>query len=154
MAILHRLTCDPAWIRSRKAERPEVVFYDGHCGLCHWAVRFILAKDRTGEAFRFAPLDSDTFRTALAEAARASLPDSLIVQTTDGTILTRSGAVLHILRRLGGMWRVLGSVATLIPLTLRNKMYDGIARIRHRLFQAPVASCPIIPADLRARFLP
>ena len=154
MAILHLLTCGPSWIRPRKAERPEVVFYDGHCGLCHWAVRFILAKDRTGEAFRFAPLDSDTFRAALSEAARASLPDSLIVQTTDGTILTRSGAVLRILRRLGGVWRVLGIVVSLIPRTLRDRMYDAIARIRHRLFQAPTASCPIIPADLRARFLP
>ena len=153
MVILPLFAFGSAWIRPRKAEHPEVVFYDGHCGLCHWAVRFILAQDRTGEAFRFAPLDSDTFRAALSETARASLPDSLIVQTDNGTILMRSTAVLHILQRLGGMWGVLGSVATLIPLTLRDKIYDGIARIRHHLFQAPAASCPIIPADLRARFL-
>jgi predicted DCC family thiol-disulfide oxidoreductase YuxK len=153
MAILPLFTFGPAWIRPRKAERPEVVFYDGHCGLCHWAVRFILARDRTGEAFRFAPLDSDTFRAALSEAARASLPDSLIVQTDNGTIHMRSDAVLHILRRLGGVWRMLGLVISLIPRPLRDKGYDGIARIRHRLFQAPVAACPIVPVDLRGRFL-
>ncbi len=136
-----------------KAERPEVVFYDGHCGLCHWAVRFILARDHTGEAFRFAPLDSDTFRAALSDTARASLPDSLIVQTDNGAILMRSDAVLHVLRRLGGMWRTLGIIGRLMPRALRDKVYDGIARRRHRLFQAPAASCPMIPADLRGRFL-
>jgi predicted DCC family thiol-disulfide oxidoreductase YuxK len=154
MVMPHLFTFVPAWIRSRKAKRPELVFYDGHCGLCHWAVRFILAQDRTGEAFRFASLESDTFRTALSEAARISLPDSLVVQTDEGTILTRSTAVLHVMWRLGGIWRVLGIVVSLVPLTLRDRMYDAIARIRHRLFQAPAASCPIIPVDLRVRFLP
>ena len=152
--MLHLFQFDPVWIRPRKAEHPEVVFYDGHCGLCHWAVRFILAKDRTGEAFRFASLESDTFRAALSGTERALLPDSLVVQTDDGTILTRSDAVLHILRRLGGRWGICGIVIRLIPRTLRDGMYDGIAQIRHRLFQAPTASCPIIPADLRVRFLP
>lgn len=148
------LAANTAWLRPRKAERPEVVFYDGHCGLCHWAVRFILAHDHTGEAFRFAPLDSDTFRAAFPEPVHASLPDSLLVQTDTGTILMQSDAVLHILRRLGGMWGVLGVVGPFIPRVLRDKLYDAIARIRHRLFQAPAESCPLLPADLRARFLP
>jgi predicted DCC family thiol-disulfide oxidoreductase YuxK len=144
----------PAWGRPCKAQRPELVFYDGHCGLCHWAVRFILARDRTGEAFRFASLESDTFRTALSEAERALLPDSLVVQTEEGTILTRSTAVLYVMWRLGGVWWVLSGVATLMPVAFRDWLYDEIARIRHRLFQAPPASCPIIPLDLRSRFLP
>jgi predicted DCC family thiol-disulfide oxidoreductase YuxK len=153
LALLPRVRPWIAWVRPRKAESPELVFYDGHCGLCHRAVRFILAEDRSGEAFRFAPLDSDTFRTALAESARATLPDSLVVQTTDGTILTRSAAVLHVLQCLGGLWRVLGSVLNLLPLTLRDRLYDSIARIRHRLFLAPSEVCPVIPGHLRIRFL-
>src|SRR5437879_3847393 len=48
----------------------ETIFYDGHCGLCHWAVRFVLAKDRNGDAFRFAPLDSDAFRAAVPQEQR------------------------------------------------------------------------------------
>jgi predicted DCC family thiol-disulfide oxidoreductase YuxK len=154
MVMLHFFTFDPAWVRPRKVESPELVFYDGHCGLCHRSVRFLLAEDHTGEAFRFAPLESDTFSTAFSEATRATLPDSLVVRTTERTILTRSASVLHILQRLGGLWRVLGIVVHLIPLTLRDKMYDGIARVRHRLFQAPAESCPIIPANLRVRFMP
>ena len=70
----------------------ERVFYDGHCGLCHGAVRFILARDRTGTAFRFAPLDSDLFRTTVPETERIKLGETLVVQTTGGAILARSRA--------------------------------------------------------------
>jgi hypothetical protein len=30
--------------------------------------------------------------------------------------------------------------------------YDGIARIRHRIFAKPPDACPILPAPLRDRF--
>ena len=40
---------------------PERLFYDGTCALCHGAVRFVLARDRDGSAFRFAPLDFHDF---------------------------------------------------------------------------------------------
>src|SRR2546422_4747254 len=52
LALLHLLTLDPGWIRPRGAPAPERLFYDGSCGLCHRAVRFVLAEDRTGNAFR------------------------------------------------------------------------------------------------------
>ena len=48
---------------------PERLFYDGSCALCHWAVRFVLARDREGRAFRFAPLDSDAYRLQAVLAA-------------------------------------------------------------------------------------
>jgi predicted DCC family thiol-disulfide oxidoreductase YuxK len=152
MVMLHLFTFDPAWIRPQKALGTEILFYDGHCGLCHRAVRFILAEDRTGDTFRFAPLESEAFRAAVREPDRAALPDSLLVLTTDGVLLTRSAAVLHILRRLGGVWRLLGSVISVVPTPLRDRVYDGIARIRHSLFRTPAQACPLVPADLRRRF--
>ena len=39
----------------------ELVFYDGRCGLCHHSVRFLLARDRDGALFRYAPLFGETF---------------------------------------------------------------------------------------------
>jgi len=138
--------------RPQKTTETEVLFYDGHCGLCHYAVRFVLARDRTGEAFHFAPLESNAFRAAVPEPRRKTLPDSLIVLTADGTLLTRSAAVLHLLRRLGGIWRLLAVVAGFIPTVVRDGVYDGIARIRHFLFRTPAQSCPLVPPDLRGRF--
>ncbi len=133
---------------------PELLFYDGHCGLCHRAVKFVLKHDRSGAAFRFAPLQGDTFQSAVPPEKRATLPDSVVVLTTDGALLTRSDAFLHILKRLGGGWKFLGAVIRIIPRPLRDAAYNLIARIRYRVFGKQDDLCPIVPPDLRKRFLP
>jgi len=130
----------------------ERLFYDGSCALCHWAVRFVLARDPEGRAFRFAPLDSDAFRGAAPEAVRAALPDSFVVETSDGRLLTRSTALLHLLDRLGGPWRVLGRAARIVPRSLRDALYDFVARVRYRVFGRESEACPAIPKQLRSRF--
>ena len=138
----------------REAPATETIYYDGHCGLCHRWVRFVLAADRDGGLFRFAPLQGETFQAKVAGGARAWLPDSVVVQSDDGALLVRSAAVVHVLRRLGGGWAVLGAVIRLIPGPLRDGLYDWIARIRYRLFARPADICPLMPADLRKRFDP
>ena len=100
MVMLHLFTFDPAWVKA-KPGGVERLFYDGTCALCHGAVRFMLAGGPGGRAFRFAPLDSDVFRARFPSRAE-SLPDSMVVLTADGRLLTRSAGVLHILERLGG----------------------------------------------------
>jgi predicted DCC family thiol-disulfide oxidoreductase YuxK len=152
LVMLHLFTFDPAWMRSRPASGTATLFYDGHCGLCHRAVRFVLAEDRTGTAFRFAPLDGDAFRAALPAADRARLPDSIVVQTAEGAVLTRSAAVRSILQRLGGLWRVLGALTGLLPARVLDAAYDGLARVRLRLFAKPAEACPLLPKHLRDRF--
>lgn len=131
----------------------DVLFYDGSCGLCHRAVRFVIRADRDGRAFRFAPLGGETFERLLP-AARPPLPDSLIVCTRSGEILARSAAVVHVLRRLGPPWTAAGAVLALVPRFLRDAGYDALARVRRRLFARPPEACPRVPAPLRARFRP
>jgi predicted DCC family thiol-disulfide oxidoreductase YuxK len=160
MVLLHAFTFDPAWVAPQPAARgtpvpagaPEWLFYDGHCGLCHRAVRFVLAEDASGGAFRFAPLGGETFAGLVPAARRAALPDSLVVGAADGALLVRARAVLHIGQRLGGWWRVLATVAGMVPAPVLDRLYDGVARVRHRVFAAPVAACPLVPASLAARF--
>jgi predicted DCC family thiol-disulfide oxidoreductase YuxK len=135
-------------------DSPEILFYDGHCGLCHRAVKFVLKRDRTGAAFRFAPLQGATFVERLSPAQRANLPDSVIVLTNDGQLLIRSDAFLHMLRRLGGGWRLLAGMFSIVPRVLRDAVYNFIARIRYSSFGHRDDLCPIMPPDLRERFLP
>jgi|SRR5438105_15844189 len=134
------------------AEPGERLFYDGQCGMCHAAVRLILAVDRTGELFRFTPLDSDLFRATVPEAERRRLGETLVVQTASGQILTRSRAVLHIMRRLGGMWQLLAGIIGLMPAMLLDRLYDIVAWSRYRLFHRPSEVCPVLPPHLRRRF--
>jgi predicted DCC family thiol-disulfide oxidoreductase YuxK len=143
-----------AFLVEREAAATEYLFYDGHCGLCHRAVKFVLRHDRSGELFRFAPLQGETFLARVAAERRAGLPDSVVVLTRDGELLVRSDASLHILRRLGGGWRALAAVLGVIPRVLRDLVYDFVARIRYRVFGKRDDLCPIVPPELRVRFDP
>jgi len=132
----------------------ETLFYDGHCGLCHRAVKFVLRHDRGGTAFRFAPLQGRTFQDALPLEQRAGLPDSMVLRTVDGKLLVRSDAWLRILARLGRGWRILGGVLRVIPRPVRDCSYDLVAAIRFRVFGRREELCPVVPAELRERFDP
>lgn len=134
--------------------RPELLFYDGHCALCHNTVKFVLKHDRSGDAFRFAPLQGTTFRSRVQPDEQADLPDSMVVLTEQGSLLVRSDALVHILGRLGGGWRFAGRLLARVPRPLRDLGYDFVARIRYRVFGTRQDLCPVAPPAWRARFDP
>jgi len=168
--LLTLLAFDPGWIpaRSRRSRRTHAsteppppdaarLFYDGDCGFCHRSVRFVLAEEPASPSdgrLRFAPLASDAFEALIERhpSLGRDLPDSIVLELEDGTILTRSEAVLEIGSRLGGLWRALSILGGLLPRRLLDAAYDGIARIRKRLFAQPKEVCPILPPRLRQRF--
>jgi len=135
-------------------QQTEILFYDGHCGLCHRGVKFVLKHDHLGTAFRFAPLQGKTFQARVPVDQRAGLPDSMVVQARDGSLLMRSNDWVHILRRLGGGWKTMAALVAVIPRPLRDVVYDFVARIRYRVFGRRDDLCPIAPPDLLARFDP
>jgi predicted DCC family thiol-disulfide oxidoreductase YuxK len=131
----------------------DLLFYDGDCGLCHRAVLFALRHDPEGIHFRYAPIGSATFNDRFAETVRRTLPDSVIIRTADGRTLTRWPAVQHLLERAGGWWNPFARTVGILPHWLLNWGYDGVARVRKHLFAKPASSCPILPSELRGRFL-
>jgi hypothetical protein len=78
MLIVHFFTFDPGWIRSPRPAG-EQIFFDGHCGLCHGFVRFVLQEDQSGEPFSFAPLQGQSVQSRIPDATRAHLPDRVVV---------------------------------------------------------------------------
>jgi len=132
-----------------------VLLYDGLCGFCNRAVRFILARD-PGGTMRFAPLQGEFARDLLARRPELSRVDSLILVDHAGRpgeehVATHSEAVLRIWNYVGGPWRVV-NLLRLAPRPLRDWGYDRFARFRYRLF-GRFDSCPIPAADVRARFI-
>jgi len=136
------------------APSPEILFYDGHCGLCHRAVKFVIKHDRSGRAFRFAPLHGATFRSRVPSQDLGDLPDSVVVLTSEAKLLVRSDAFVHILKQLGGGWASLGAAVAAIPRPMRDFTYDVIARIRYRVFGRRDDVCPVAAPELRERFDP
>ena len=131
-----------------------LVIYDGHCGLCHRAVKFVLKHDPAGNTFRFAPLQGQTFQLRVPAQRRLGLPDSFVVLTHGGDLLMRSDASVYVMRRLRGGWKILANILGVIPRGLRDAAYDFVARIRYRVFGRQDDLCPIVPPNLRTRFDP
>jgi predicted DCC family thiol-disulfide oxidoreductase YuxK len=151
LLALHGFAFDPAWIPPATRITPATVFYDGACGLCHRAVRFILAEDRRG-TLRLAPLDGAAFARVLPADRRSGLPDSIVVCAADGRILVRAEGVNEVGAALGGLWRLVAEAGRLIPRAAGDRAYDWIASVRHRLFTPPERACPLVPEHLHARF--
>jgi predicted DCC family thiol-disulfide oxidoreductase YuxK len=138
MLLVHLLTFDPRWI---KPDAPATLLYDGQCGFCHANVRFALIEDAQSR-LQFASLQS-----------RGGTDLSSIVLIDDrGIEYRRSDAAIGVLRRLGGYWWLVGSLISLVPTTLRDRVYDVIGRLRYTLGQRFAAdTCPVLPAELLHR---
>jgi hypothetical protein len=82
----------------------------------------------------------------------AAVPDTMVVLTSDNRLLIRSDGVIHVLRRLGGIWKFIAFAMSIIPRPLRDAVYDFITRIRYRIFGRLDNVCPVTSPELRARF--
>lgn len=130
-----------------------VLLYDGLCGFCDGAVRFILTRDPAGR-MRFAPLHGEFARQVLKEHPSLREIDSLILVHAGDQApspLVRSDAVLAIAGYLGWPWRAAVPLR-LVPRVIRDRAYDLFARHRHRLF-GRYDRCPLPAPHVRARFI-
>jgi predicted DCC family thiol-disulfide oxidoreductase YuxK len=113
-----------------------------------------MKRDPEGTAFRFAPLQGETFLALVDQGRRAALADSIVVRTGDGALLTRSGAILRVLARIGGGWRVLGKLVETIPRPIRDAGYNFVSFVRYRIFGRRDDLCPALSPEERKRFDP
>jgi predicted DCC family thiol-disulfide oxidoreductase YuxK len=132
------------------ADEHPIILYDGVCVLCSRTVRFVVRRDRAAR-FRFASVQSAPGRRLLA---RHGLPlegwDSFVL-VEGGVAHLKSDALLRIVPRLSGPRPVL-ALGRFLPATLRDRLYDLIARNRYRLFGRR-ETCPVPPPEVRARLL-
>ena len=103
-------------------------------------------------AFRISPLQGELFAARVDVEKPVPLPDSLVVQVENGTLLTRSAAILHVLRRLGGLWRIIGAALAVVPPFVLDWFYDRVSTIRKQLFGTRENLCPVLSPELRRRF--
>ena len=132
------------------ADHP-ILIYDGRCGLCHKAVRYVIERDRR-DRFRFAANTTPTGRRLLAEAGfPTDPPPESMVLLADGRAYLHSDATLKIAALLGGV-HALAAPGRLLPKFVRDKLYRLMAARRYRLFGKYDACRLPSPAE-RARFL-
>ena len=125
-----------------------VVFFDGVCNLCQGSVRYLIKHDKKN-ALKFASLQGPYAKSFLPTTELESL-DSILFY--DGkNLYKKSSAVLKLSKLLGG-WHRLLLLGHLLPVFIRNGLYDLVAKNRYQWF-VKQNQCMQPSADLKSRFL-
>ena len=129
----------------------QIILFDGVCNLCNGAVQFIIKRDKK-DVFRYAALQSDLGKQLMSERnIDASQIDSIILIDPGVAFYIKSDAALEIGKQLSG-YGVISSVLLWIPSSVRNIVYDIIARNRYKWY-GKKEECMIPTPELKAKFL-
>ena len=127
-----------------------ILYFDGHCVLCNWWVRWLCKIDKKN-IFFFSTLER------ISESEKNRLPlenpkiDSVIVWDQKSPPKVEAEAILYIIKRIGGLWSIF-LIFKLIPLQLLNKLYRLIARNRKKWFGS-YTKCPLPEKKIKHSFL-
>ena len=114
------------------SETSRIILFDGICNLCNGLVDFIVRHD-PARTFRFIPLQSGKGKELLAAHNISTLETDSIVFIHGDSAMIKSKAVLAILKILGRPWSYM-CILRFLPRTLRDWVYDRIAKNRFRIF--------------------
>ena len=121
----------------------NVIYYDGECGLCHLAVKFILIVDSKSQ-FYFSPLSN--LDNNLKNI------DSIILKKGN-KVFYEGQAIILIFENIDNNWNYLAKVLKLIPVNVLDTAYRWVSRNRAKVSVKKVSSCPIIPSCYKKRFI-
>lgn len=131
-------------------EEPILLLIDGDCNLCHWITRFVIKRD-PAKQFMFASIQSLTGQQLLRQGGLSTDDMDTFVMVQGTNFYTKSTAALRVLRKLNGLWP-LAYGFMVVPLFVRNKGYDLIAKRRYRWF-GKQDRCMMPTAEVRSRFV-
>lgn len=134
----------------RENDQKPIVFFDGICNLCNGTIQFLLKRDKT-EQFVFASLQSDAAKNILLQYNVKKIKMNSILLIEDGQVYDKSTAVLKICKHLNWPWNMM-SVAKVLPLSFRDKIYDYIARHRYKWFGMK-NTCTMMLPEYKNRFI-
>ena len=110
----------------------NIMLYDGCCNLCQGIVNFIKKRDKKTK-FLFVSLQSTSGQTFLNKFGLPADYLNSVVYISSGKYFLKSAAILHILKDLGGIWKLF-FFFIIIPGFIRDFIYKIIAKIRYGIF--------------------
>ncbi|WP_428225293.1 thiol-disulfide oxidoreductase DCC family protein [Flavobacterium sp.] len=128
----------------------QIILFDGVCNFCNDWVNYIIQKDQR-DVFRFVALQSEM---GLGIQKRLGILDrkidSIVLYIPNQAYFIKSDAVLEIAKSLPYLsWLRLFKI---IPTSLRNPIYDYIAKNRYKWF-GKKENCMLPTAEIRGKFL-
>jgi hypothetical protein len=132
-------------------EGKKIILFDGFCNLCESSVQFVIKHDKK-DIFRFVALQSDLGKEIVNHIGLASKHiDSVILYEPGISYNYKSAAAIEIAKDLGGIFHF-GTLFRIIPSSLRNMLYDYVAKNRY-LWYGRKESCLIPSAEIISKFL-
>jgi len=132
------------------SEKKSIILFDGMCNFCNTSVNKIIKYDKKN-VFKFAAIQSDAGKKLLIELSIDILKIDSILLIENNTLFTKSTAVLKIAKQLSGLYK-LSYAFIIIPLFIRDTIYDFIAKNRYKWF-GKKESCMIPSTEVREKFL-
>ncbi|MEI8279483.1 MAG: DCC1-like thiol-disulfide oxidoreductase family protein [Bacteroidota bacterium] len=133
-------------------KRRSVLFFDGVCNLCNYAVQFVMKNDKYKHIY-FSTLQSSSGQSVLKQFSSNNkyIPNSLIL-FHNGKYYVKSDAALHTGMQLTFFIKCLSYIGWLVPKPFRDAIYDIIAQKRYKWY-GKMDTCMVPSADLQDRFL-
>lgn len=128
----------------------NILLFDGVCNLCNGLVRFIIRRDPDA-IIKFASLQSPAGQSLLERFDLSAKEIDSVVYITGDKRYLKSSAILHLLKELGGGWRLFYGFI-IIPGFIRDFFYNLIAVNRYRIF-GKTDTCMVPAPDIMSRFL-
>jgi predicted DCC family thiol-disulfide oxidoreductase YuxK len=129
--------------------RPIIIF-DGHCVLCSGWANFVLRHDHLGK-YRLLAAQSRLGRALYLHWGLDPVNYQTNVLLADGIAWLKSEGSIRMLAGLGFPWCVAAGCRVL-PLKIRDRLYELVARNRFRLFGRR-KTCYVPTSEFRDRFL-
>ena len=130
-------------------ESGGTILIDGTCLLCNYSAGFVMDRDPDLK-FRFSSLQSEKGKRILISAGIQEDYSDSIVFISGLRVFKKSRAILEILRRMNGAWKIF-YLFRIIPSPFLDLIYDRFARSRSNFFTRNT-SCRFSP-DFEHRFL-
>jgi predicted DCC family thiol-disulfide oxidoreductase YuxK len=125
--------------------------FDGVCVLCSRAVLFTLNHERA-PLIRFVAIQSQEGRALAARhGVDPDKPDSFLLITGNHALI-KTEAIIALAAYLQPPWPASAKLMRILPLVVRDWLYDRIARNRYRLF-GKRQTCFVPDAATRQRFV-
>jgi len=121
----------------------NVIYYDGECGLCHLAVRFILRVDSKNN-FYFSPLSNLDINLKNIDS---------IIFKRGNKVFYEGMAIIMIFENIDNNWNYLAKILKLIPINVLDTAYRWVSRNRAKISVKKVSSCPMVPSYYQKRFI-
>lgn len=128
----------------------HIIVFDGVCNLCNRGVQFVIRRDPKG-VFAFTPIQSEIGQYLLKKYHHTKDISETFLLIKNGVCYTRSEAAIEVCRDLSGL-QLLCNIMAKIPVSVRDFIYDLIARNRYKLF-GKKESCMLPAEKFRSRFL-